>query len=157
MTDAQVPAEALVIRRLMPADRAAWEPLWQAYLTFYKQELPAGVTDAVFARISGDGAHDGLVAELDGRMIGFVHHVVQETTWSIAPTCYLEDLYVDETVRGGGVGRALIEAVYAAARRLGCRSVYWQTHDDNARARRLYDQVAVLSPFVRYDHVFSQD
>lgn len=157
MTDAQGGAEATVIRRLEPSDRAAWDALWAAYLAFYKQELPDGVSDAVFVRISGDGAHEGLVAERGGRLVGFVHYVVHETTWSIEPTCYLEDLYVDETLRGGGVGRALIEGVYAATRRRGCRSVYWQTHDDNARARRLYDQVAVLSSFVRYDHVFSQD
>ncbi|WP_428697463.1 N-acetyltransferase family protein [Stappia sp.] len=148
-------AERIAIRPLAAADRADWQPLWQAYLDFYRQELAEGVTEAVFARISGDGAHCGLVAERDGKMIGFVHYIVHETTWSLAPTCYLEDLYVDGATRGGGAGRALIAAVGDAARARGCRSVYWHTHDDNARARTLYDKVAVLSPFVRYDQILT--
>ncbi|WP_417774009.1 GNAT family N-acetyltransferase [Stappia sp.] len=145
------------VRPLVAADRAAWDPLWEAYLTFYRQTLAPGVTDAVFARIVGDGAHQGLIAEAGGRAVGLVHYHVHETTWAIEPTCYLEDLYVEADQRGGGVGRALIEAVYGAARQAGCRSVYWQTDNDNARARRLYDQVAVLSPFVRYDHILVQN
>lgn len=155
-TGAATKTGAVAIRPLTAADRAAWQPLWQAYLDFYRQQLAEGVTDTVFARISGDGAHGGLVAERDGKMIGFVHYIVHETTWSLAPTCYLEDLYVDGAVRGSGAGRALIEAVCEGARARGCRSVYWHTHDDNARARALYDKVAVLSPFVRYDHVLTQ-
>lgn len=148
--------DATAIRPLVASDRAAWQPLWAAYLDFYRQQLAEGVTETVFARISGDGAHGGLVAERDGRMIGFVHYIVHETTWSLEPTCYLEDLYVDAATRGSGAGRALIEAVCEVARARGCRSVYWQTHDDNARARALYDKVAVLSPFVRYDRVLTQ-
>ncbi|WP_306031399.1 GNAT family N-acetyltransferase [Stappia sp. MMSF_3263] len=158
MTDAETTTGtgAVAIRPLVASDHAAWAPLWAAYLDFYRQQLAEGVTETVFARISGDGAHGGLVAERAGQMIGFVHYIVHETTWSLEPTCYLEDLYVDGAVRGGGAGRALIEAVYEVARARGCRSVYWQTHDDNARARALYDKVAVLSPFVRYDRVLTQ-
>ncbi|WP_029057533.1 GNAT family N-acetyltransferase [Stappia stellulata] len=148
-------AERIAIRPLVAADRADWLRLWQAYLAFYRQELGDGVSEAVFARISGDGAHCGLVVEQGGRMVGFVHYIVHETTWSLAPTCYLEDLYVDGAMRGGGAGRALIAAVDEAAKARGCRSVYWHTHDDNARARALYDKVAVLSPFVRYDQILT--
>jgi GNAT superfamily N-acetyltransferase len=150
MTEFASPS-GLVVRPLGPADRAAWDPLWQGYLTFYRQALAPGVSDAVFARLTGHGAHLGLLAERDGVAVGLVHYLVHETTWAIAPTCYLEDLFVDETVRGGGVGRALIDAVAEEARKAGCRAVYWQTNQDNARARALYDQVATLSPFVRYD------
>lgn len=150
MTEPARPSD-LVVRPLALADRAAWEPLWQGYLAFYRQHLDQAVTDAVFARLTGHGAHLGLLAERDGRAVGLVHFLVHETTWAIAPTCYLEDLFVDETTRGGGIGRALIAAVAAEARKAGCRSLYWQTHDDNARARALYDQIGRLSPFVRYD------
>lgn len=141
----------LVVRPLGSADRAAWDILWQAYLTFYRQTLSPAVSDAVFARLTGHGAHLGLLAERDGVAVGLVHYVMHETTWALAPTCYLEDLFVAETVRGGGVGRALVEAVAREARKAGCQSVYWQTEQGNARARALYDKVAKLSPFVRYD------
>ena len=60
----------------------------------------------------------------------------------------------DDPVRaagpGRGVGRALIEAVYAAACAAGSPRVYWQTHETNAAAMRLYDQIAEKSGFLVY-------
>ena len=56
--------------------------------------------------------------------------------------CYLQDLFTSEASRGQGVGRALIEAVYAQARAAGSPRVYWHTYGHNATARRLYDHVA---------------
>ncbi|MEP0236304.1 GNAT family N-acetyltransferase [Roseibium sp.] len=139
------------IRPLSASDRAEWGRLWQDYLTFYKQDLAPEVTDGLFERLLGEGGHFGLVAELDGRLVGLVHSLPHASTWSLEPTCYLEDLFVDETLRGGGVGRKLIEAVSAEAERLGCYKIYWHTEEGNARARRLYDRIGTLSDFVKYD------
>jgi ribosomal protein S18 acetylase RimI-like enzyme len=83
--------------------------------------------------------------------VGIVHYLFHRSTWSTTHYCYLEDLFVDPGVRGGGIGRTLIEAVYAAADRAGAPHVYWLTRHDNAAARSLYDRVARLSPFVKYD------
>ncbi|WP_422023020.1 GNAT family N-acetyltransferase [Roseibium sp.] len=141
----------VTIRPIERADKAAWLQLWQAYLAFYEQSLVDEVTDGLFERLLSDGFHDGLVAEQDGKLVGFVHFLEHASTWSLAPTCYLEDLYVDSTQRGGGVGRKLIEAVYAAAEQSGCSNVYWHTHDHNTVARQLYDRVGILSNFVRYE------
>jgi GNAT superfamily N-acetyltransferase len=68
----------------------------------------------------------------------------------ISPTCYLQDLFTDETARGQGIGCALIEAVYERARTAGAKRVYWQTHETNTVAMRLYDKVAVRSGFLVY-------
>jgi GNAT superfamily N-acetyltransferase len=65
-------------------------------------------------------------------------------------TCYLQDLFTAAQARGGGVGRALIEAVYDAAGAAGSARVYWLTHETNAVAMGLYDQVAVKSGFLVY-------
>ncbi|MTI44178.1 ribosomal protein S18 acetylase RimI-like enzyme [Roseibium hamelinense] len=140
-----------LIRPLHAGDRAQWNTLWADYLTFYETVLAPEITDTLFERLLGDGNHDALVAERDGKLIGFVHYLPHPTTWSTAPTCYLEDLYIASTARGGGVGAKLINAVYEAAERAGCTNVYWHTHDDNTTARRLYDRIGVLSNFVRYD------
>ena len=146
------------IRPLTADDRSAWAPLWEGYNTFYERTIPADVTEMTWARLmtpgedpSGFGAIDA-----DGRLIGFTHYHFHRSTSQIGPSCYLQDLFVSPDGRGSGAGRALIEAVCEVARARGCRSVYWHTHDDNARARALYDKVAVLSPFVRYDHVLTQ-
>ncbi|WP_417688852.1 GNAT family N-acetyltransferase [Roseibium sp.] len=139
------------IRPLRRDDRAQWEALWQGYLTFYEQTLAQEITDTLFERLLGEGYHDALVAEREGKLVGFVHYLAHASTWAIAPTCYLEDLYVDASIRGGGIGGKLIEGVYAAAEAKGCTNVYWHTHHDNHTARRLYDHVGTLSKFVRYD------
>ncbi|MEJ8476718.1 GNAT family N-acetyltransferase [Roseibium algae] len=142
----------LIIRPLKASDCAEWASLWHGYLTYYKlADLPQAVTDDLFERLLGKGGHFGLVAERQGKLVGFVHSLPHDSTWSLQQTCYLEDLYVDAEQRGGGVGRKLIEAVSAEAERLGCHKVYWHTEENNTRARQLYDRIGTLSDFVKYD------
>jgi GNAT superfamily N-acetyltransferase len=139
-----------VIRELKREDEAAWRRLWDGYLAFYKTELSEALTDALFERLLAGAPHFAFVAEDDGAVIGFVHCLPHASTWSAEDYCYLEDLYVDPSVRGAGAGRALIEAVYAEADRRGCSRVYWHTENGNVTARRLYDRLATLSEFVQY-------
>ncbi|MBL4647210.1 MAG: GNAT family N-acetyltransferase [Rhizobiales bacterium] len=143
----------LVIRALESSDREAWNVLWQAYLAFYQVELPDEVTESTWSRLTNsDSEFFAFVAHGDdGEMIGMVHALLHLNTWKIEPRCYLEDLFVNASVRGGGVGRALMEVVYAEADRRGAAGVYWFTNDDNYQARKLYDKIGQLSKFVRYD------
>ena len=92
----------------------------------------------------------GLVADRDGRLVGLTHYLFHRHGWKIENTCYLQDLYADPEVRGQGVGRALIEAVYRAADNAGAPGVYWLTQDFNAEARKLYDRIGVKTPFIKY-------
>jgi GNAT superfamily N-acetyltransferase len=91
-----------------------------------------------------------LVAEMDGELVGLVHYLFHRSTSLVGPTCYLQDLFTAAEVRGKGVGRALIEEVYARAKRHGARRVYWHTHETNKTAMRLYDRIARRSGFVVY-------
>jgi GNAT superfamily N-acetyltransferase len=142
---------SFVIRPIEPADRARWEPLWQGYQTFYKVELAAGVTETTWQRFfDGIEPVNALVAEEGKELLGLVHYLFHRSTWMIGPICYLQDLFTAEKARGKGVGRALIEAVYARAPAAGAPRVYWHTHETNATARFLYDKVATLSGFVQY-------
>ena len=142
----------VTIRPLEPADRAAWNPLWQGYLTFYETDLDPAVTEITWARLMREGEDPNGFAALNeaGEMIGFTHYLYHRSTWSNGPYCYLEDLYVSEAARGTGAGRALIEAVAAKAEEDGAERLYWNTQSFNETARRLYDQVAALTPFVQY-------
>ncbi|WP_207477089.1 GNAT family N-acetyltransferase [Arenibaculum pallidiluteum] len=143
------------IRPVAPGDRAQWEPLWRGYQTFYKVALPATVTDLTWSRFfDGIEPVHALVAEEEGRLIGLVHYIYHRNTWMAGPVCYLQDLFTAEEARGKGVGRALIEAVYEAARAAGSPRVYWQTHETNATAMALYDKLADRSGFLVYRRNF---
>lgn len=140
----------MIIRDIKAADRAQWDPLWAGYLEFYTSALDPAISDTTFARFL-DPAEPmfALVAEREGELVGIVHCVLHRGTWSIGDFCYLEDLFVAPAARGLGVGRALIEAVYARADALQCSRVYWLTHETNP-ARKLYDQVARHLGFIQY-------
>lgn len=141
------------IRPITAADEAEWRRLWTAYLEFYKTSVTEEVYATAFQRLLSDDAQEfhGLIAEVDGRPVGLGHYLFHRHLWKVEDTCYLQDLYADPDVRGTGVGRALIEAVYAAADEQGCPSVYWLTQDFNETARKLYDRIATLTPFIRYN------
>lgn len=142
----------LEIRAITPPDEVDWRRLWTAYLAFYETVLPEEIFRTTFARLTGDGANDyaGLLAVLDGRPVGLAHYLFHRSCWTIGDVCYLQDLYADPAVRGTGVGRALIEAVYARAAEANAAEVYWMTQEFNATARQLYDRIADKTPFIIY-------
>ena len=142
---------APLVRLLAPADRAAWQPLWEGYQTFYHAAIPAAATEATWQRF-----HDPAVpvyalgAFRDAELLGICHYLYHLSTWTTGPYCYLQDLFVDPATRRQRIGQALIDAVYQAAGAAGASRVYWLTHETNAAAMRLYDQVADRSGFVQY-------
>ena len=140
------------IRPLIAADKPEWSRLWRAYLAFYETTLPQDTYDIYFERLIGNDPQDfhGLIAEVDGKPVGLAHFVFHRHGWKIENTCYLQDLYADPEVRGKGVGRALIQAVYDAADLANAPSVYWLTQDFNTEARHLYDRIGTLTPFIKY-------
>jgi GNAT superfamily N-acetyltransferase len=145
----------ITIRALAPDDYARWLPLWDGYNAFYGRSgptaLPAAVTATTWGRFfdANEPVH-GLVAENGGELVGLTHYLFHRTTTTIAPLCYLNDLFTSEAARGRGVGRALIEAVYTQARQAGAPRVYWQTHETNTTAQALYEKIAERSGFIVY-------
>jgi GNAT superfamily N-acetyltransferase len=141
-----------VIRPIVVPDRPVWGALWCDYLAFYKTALPTAIYDLTFSRLLSPDHPDqnGLLAESDGAPVGLVHFIYHPHNWRAEKVCYLQDLFAAPDARGTGVGRALIEAVYARADADGCPSIYWLTQEDNHSARHLYDRVATLTPFVKY-------
>jgi GNAT superfamily N-acetyltransferase len=140
------------IRPLAPSDESAWRDLWRGYLEFYETELPEEIYATSFARLVDPAVTDyhGLVALQDGRPVGLAHYIFHRHGWQVEDITYLQDLYVVPETRGTGAGRALIEAVYAAADAAGKPNVYWLTQTFNTTARQLYDRVASATPFMEY-------
>ncbi|KDP84454.1 N-acetyltransferase family protein [Cupriavidus basilensis] len=147
--------DPIQIRPAEPDDFEAWKVLWDGYNAFYGRKdetaLPAEITRMTWSRFfdAYEPMH-ALVAERSGQLLGLVHYLFHRSTIQIGPSCYLQDLFTTEAARGTGVGRALIEAVYQRAEAGGAKRVYWQTHETNATAMKLYDKVAEKSGFVVY-------
>ncbi len=142
---------APIIRDATAADEAAWRRLWDQYLAFYKVKLADDVTAHTWARILDPSSRVAMrVAEVDGLLAGFAIHHFHDSTWVKTPDCYLEDLFLDATYRGQGIGRALIDDLIAIARAKGWSRLYWHTDRDNSTARKLYDSYAPEDGHVRY-------
>ena len=137
------------IAPLSTDDRAPWELLARGYKEFYKTPTSDEEFETAWNRLLGRDGILGLGAKVDGRLVGIAHYLFHTTTWA-PKICYLQDLFTAQDVRGQGVGRALIEAVYERAKTAGAGRVYWHTHETNTVARRLYDKVADLSGFIVY-------
>lgn len=139
------------IRPLVPSDQAAWQPLFEAYLRFYESELPKEQYELTWSRFHDEDEPMHVLGAFDGdTLVGIVHAIFHRSTWMSDMTCYLQDLYVDQSQRGRGVGEALIEKVALLARDKNAGRLYWLTQEDNAAARRLYDRVAVAPGFIQY-------
>lgn len=144
-----------LVRPATRADYDQWLPLWEGYNAFYGRHgataLAQEITRMTWARFfDGYEPVHALVAESDGRLVGLTHYLFHRSTIMLGPICYLQDLFTDASLRGKGIGKLLIEAVYDKAHAAGSTRVYWHTEATNATARRLYDHVATHSGFVVY-------
>lgn len=149
----------MIIRPAQEGDFDQWKVLWDGYNAFYEREgptaLPESITAMTWTRFfdAYEPVH-ALVAEQDGKLVGLVHYIFHRSTTQIGPNCYLQDLFTSASTRGKGVGRALINEVYRVAEAAGSKRVYWQTHETNVTAMKLYDKVAERSGFVVYRQNF---
>ena len=147
----------ITVRALRESDYPEWLPLWDGYNAFYGRAGPTALDPEVMATswrrfFNPDEPMFALVADSGGKLLGLTHYLYHRSTTRIALTCYLQDLFTAPDARGQGVGRALIQAVYAAAKNTGIQRVYWQTHETNAAGRLLYDKVAKHHGFIVYAH-----
>jgi GNAT superfamily N-acetyltransferase len=147
------------IRDLRSSDFAKWKPLWDGYNAFYGRKdataLPDAITNLTWSRFfDGFEPIHALVAEHAGKLAGLVHYLFHRSSTSLTSNCYLQDLFIVESARGQGIGRTLIEEVYRRAAQAGSGRVYWQTHETNATAMKLYDKLAEKSGFIIYSKDF---
>jgi GNAT superfamily N-acetyltransferase len=134
---------SLTIRPVRALDNDAWHRIFREYIAFYESQLSEDQYALTWNRLMSEFPLHGLVADVDGRIVGLAHYLFRPSTWSTQDFCYLEDLFVEPSERGRGVGRALIAEVERIARDAGSPRLYWTTAPDNAIARALYDQVAI--------------
>ena len=141
----------MIIRPLKLNDYDAWRPIWAAYLEFYETSVEDAIYKLTFNRLTSleHPKQCAFVAEKGGALVGIVHYIIHPHNWTAEEVLYIQD-FVQSGQRDKGVGRALIEAVYKAADDKGSPTVYWLTQEFNHTARRLYDNIATVTPFIKY-------
>ncbi|MBX9914882.1 MAG: GNAT family N-acetyltransferase [Pseudomonadaceae bacterium] len=145
----------LQIRPISAADHAAWLPLWQGYQRFYQAEIPAATSAVTWQRfLDPTEPMFAALAWQGDNAVGLAHGIFHRSCWTTSDYCYLQDLFVSAEVRGAGVGRQLIEYVYAHAQAAGANRVHWLTQEGNTQARQLYERIANCSGFIQYRHLF---
>lgn len=148
-------APSILVRALKESDFQEWRELWLGYNQFYGRHgetaLPENTTLITWSRFfdAYEPMH-ALVAVKDDKVVGLAHFLYHRSTIQVGPSCYLQDVFTDASARGQGVARCLIERVYTEATTAGCPRVYWQTHETNTTAMRLYDKIAQKSGFLVY-------
>lgn len=149
-----MPRPTAIIRDPSAADEMPWRELWSQYNAFYEATIPENVTARTWQCILDPASTIfGRLACFDSMVVGFSVSVRVDSTWTIAPTCYLEDLFVAPAVRGRGIGRMLIQDLVDRAKVQGWSRLWWHTRASNP-ARRLYDEFAKADDFVRYRLLF---
>jgi GNAT superfamily N-acetyltransferase len=141
----------IVIRPAAPKDEAKWRKLWAGYIKFYRASVAEDVTANTWRAILDPESNiEALVAEKEGEVIGICNYLYHDSTWSLQPICYLQDLFVDPDARGGGAAKELILACEQRAKEKGASRLYWQTQEYNGAARSLYDTITPRSSFIVY-------
>lgn len=142
----------VTVRQIQVEDKKSWQEVYLSYLKFYESEPVESSTELLWNRLTnGEPEIQGFVAESNGDIVGIAHFHYQVSTWSDTFHCYLEDLYVTESSRSNGVATTLIAEVKKFAIEHDCSELFWITKESNQTARKLYDRVAKVSDFVRYE------
>jgi GNAT superfamily N-acetyltransferase len=142
----------VAIRRIEPRDERRWRELWDAYTRFYEKDPSEPITRYTWMRIVDPATPVWAIVAEDSEdgVVGIANYLVHDSTSTLTPVCYLEDLYVDPTRRTAGVGKMLIDWLAAESKTRGWAELYWHTKETNYRARGLYDKYAPHSGFLRY-------
>lgn len=140
------------VRRAEARDQGRWRELWDGYTRFYEREPCEATTDRTWNGIMDPASPVKAIVAVNDQddVVGIANYVVHESTSALAPVCYLQDLFVDSSRRGGGAGRLLIKWLIKEMAVRGWSRLYWHTKENNYRARGLYDQFTPHSGFIRY-------
>jgi len=142
----------LIIRFVAAEDKAAWRALYRDYAAFYKSEQTDDMAETVWSWLFDEGhVEEGLVAELDGDVIGLAHFRPQPRPLRAGYVGFLDDLFIDPSKRGSGAAEALMDRLNEIAEERDWSVFRWLTADDNYRARGLYDRVGRKTSWNLYE------
>jgi GNAT superfamily N-acetyltransferase len=141
----------VIVRPPEASDEQDWRALWQGFQTHFGGAIPAQASAQTWRLLLDESAPlNGLLAIAGGRACGLAHYSFTPFAWTATPVCFLQDLYVDESARGLGAGRALVQGVYDVAQAAGAANVFWLADAADERLLRFYRAIALETPYVRF-------
>ena len=127
---------SLQVRAAGPGDVGIIVRLIRELATTYNEESP--ITKRYVAEYLGNPGTHVLLADQDGQTIGLLSYSVRPDLYHAGPTALIEELVVQASERGRGVGSALLGKLFRDLARLGVVEVSVTTMPDNQRAKRFY-------------------
>ena len=132
-----------MIRHAVPDDLDAVVHLIAGFRDWWGKEEPSAATIREVAAQLLDHEHTEFLLAFDegGEAVGVCQLRYRLSVWTGVEDCWLEDLFVSESARGGGHGRELVEAAFESARARGCRRIELDVNEQNTAALRFYESL----------------
>ena len=132
-----------MIREIKLTDKEQWENLYEGYAKFYKVEMNKTILKTVWNWIH-DKNHEveGIVYEINNKIVGLAHYRKMSRPLRGQEIGFLDDLYVDPDYRRKGIGEKFLNYLKELSKSRRWNLIRWLTHDDNIKAKSLYDRVA---------------
>jgi GNAT superfamily N-acetyltransferase len=145
MAPARPEPTGVLIRPAVRADLPALAELWFAFETWLNalEAEPQPVDRAKFEGFEAMAfghtpACSVLLAELDGRTVGYLVHYPGVWMDDMAPCLHIADLFVHPDAHRHGIGRALMNRAAEIARAAGAPRLFWTVWRDNPVAQSFY-------------------
>ena len=140
------------IREIQLKDKEQWQELYKGYANFYKVEMNIQILEKVWFWLN-DKNHEvnGIVYEIDGNIVALAHYRRMPRPLKGQDIGFLDDLFVEPIHRGKKIGEKLLNELKNISKSKGWGLIRWLTHDDNLRAKALYDRVAKKTSWDLYE------
>jgi ribosomal protein S18 acetylase RimI-like enzyme len=132
-----------MVRKISIKDKENWKKLYKGYADFYKSTINDIIMDTVWSWLM-DKNHEvkGIVYEIDGNLTALAHYRAMPRPLKGKYIGFLDDLYVDPNYRNQKIGQKLMNEIKAISKSEKWDLVRWITHQDNTKAKSLYDKIS---------------
>ena len=141
-----------MVREIKLSDKEEWEVLYRGYADFYKVEMKDEILKTVWSWLQ-DRNHDvkGIVYEHENKVVGLAHYRRMPRPLRGKYIGFLDDIYVEPKYRGKKIGEKLIHQLKDISKKNNWDLIRWVTHNDNIRAKSLYDRIAKKTTWDLYE------
>ena len=140
------------VREIQLKDKEQWQELYKGYANFYKVEMNNQILETVWSWLHNKNHElNGIVYEIDENIVALAHYRRMPRPLKGKDVGFLDDLFVEPIHRGKKIGEQLLNELKKISKSKGWDLIRWITHNDNFRAKNLYDRVAYKTHWDLYE------